>query len=67
MPIRLAMSSTGKTVETPVKRSIKDLIGPERSSAAAVVVVSPEEAVVSAEAVVVVVSAEVVVDVSAEE
>ena len=33
MPIRLAMSSTGKTVKTPVRRSIKDLIGPERSSA----------------------------------
>merc|ERR1712123_307519 len=45
MPMRLAISSTGKTVETPVKRSIKDLIGPERSSAVAVVV-SPEVAVV---------------------
>merc|ERR1711892_1373620 len=64
MPMRLAISSTGKTVETPVKRSIKDLIGPERSSAAVVVEVSPEEAVVvvvSPEvAVVVVVSSEVV-------
>merc|ERR1719508_189576 len=68
MPMRLAMSSTGKTVETPVKMSIKDLIGPDRSSTAEVVVVSPDEAVVvvaSAE-VVVVVSAEVVVVVSAE-
>merc|ERR1719483_1756355 len=56
MPKRDAMSAIGNTVETPVRRSIKDWIGPARLSLAAVVasaagalaaVVSAGEAVVA--------------------
>merc|ERR1712106_1115344 len=53
MPKRDAMSAMGNTVETPVRRSIKDWMGPARPSLAAVVasadeavVASPEEAAV---------------------
>merc|ERR1719318_1457509 len=64
MPKSPAISAIGSVVDAPVRRTIKDWMGPARSSAAAVVA-SPEEAVVvSAEAVVV--SAEAVV-VSAED
>merc|ERR1719154_402695 len=53
MPKSPAISAIGSVVDAPVRRSIKDWMGPDRSAAAAVVV-SPEEAVVvSAEAVVV--------------
>merc|ERR1712106_155184 len=63
MPKRDAMSAIGNTVETPVRRSIKDWMGPARPSLAAVVasevaavvalaveavVASPEEAAVVA-------------------
>merc|ERR1719154_815155 len=45
MPKSPAISAIGRVVDTPVRRSIKDWMGPDRSSAAAVVT-SPEEAVV---------------------
>merc|ERR1719452_453097 len=52
MPKSPAISAIGSVVDAPVRRFIKDWMGPDRSAAAAVVV-SPEEAVVvSAEAVV---------------
>merc|ERR1711892_528695 len=51
MPKRDAMSAIGNTVETPVRRSIKDWIGPARPSLAAVVA-SAEALVASAVAVV---------------
>merc|ERR1740124_1507665 len=49
MPKRDAMSVMGNTVETPVRRSIKDWIGPERPSLAAVVASEVEAVVASAD------------------
>merc|ERR1719154_384036 len=45
MPKSPAISEIGSVVDAPVRRSIKDWMGPDRSSAAAVAA-SPEEAVV---------------------
>merc|ERR1712128_156393 len=65
MPKRDAMSAIGNTVETPVRRSIKDWMGPARPSLAAVV--ASEVAVLVASAVAVVVSADEAVVASPEE
>merc|ERR1740137_57465 len=53
MPKRDAMSAIGNTVETPVRRSIKDWIGPARPSLAVVVASEAGALVASAEAAVV--------------
>merc|ERR1711892_888547 len=52
MPKRDAMSAIGNTVETPVRRSIKDLMGPARPSLASVVASEVAGVVASAKAVV---------------
>ena len=53
MPNSPAISAIGSVVDAPVRRSIKDWMGPARSSVAAVVASPEEVVVVSAEAVVV--------------